>query len=260
MHYPGTPKCRPSPKEVPDVNDTSIVICPNCGSAVPTGGFCGACGAPFAPRPTVLKAPAAAQSGPPAWPGANGNQLPEAPQIAAPQLPFTSPQIPYQGGPASTSPYPSPRPVLPVQPSPRPPIARKSLISAVAVIVALGVGGFLVFGSGEHHTIPGSLSLSASATDSLSPGESCSGDNGYSDIEGGTEVVLTNQSGTTLATASLETGTFDGEACVFDFTLHNVPKAKFYRIAAGNSIRGGPEYSYAEMQANHWSFDLTLGD
>jgi hypothetical protein len=142
----------------------------------------------------------------------------------------------------------------------RTPIARKSLISAVAVVVALGVGGYLTLGSGEHHTVPGSLSLYDTGSDSLSPGEGCTGENGYDDITGGTEVVLTNESGTTLATATLETGTYDGAACVFDFTLHNVPKAKFYRVSAGNSVRGGPEYSYADMKDAHWSLSLTLGN
>ena len=128
------------------------------------------------------------------------------------------------------------------------------------MVCALGLGSFLIFGGGEHHTITGDLSLSATSDTSLSTGDSCSGDGGYSDISDGTEVVVTNESGTTLGTATLGPGTYDGTACVFDFTFHNVGKARFYRVHAGNSNRGGPEYSYSDMGADHWSVHLTLGD
>lgn len=118
----------------------------------------------------------------------------------------------------------------------------------------------MVFNGNESHTITGDLSLTdSSAFANLSPGDSCQGSGGYSDIAQGTEVIVEDESGKTLATSQFGDGTYDGSVCVFDFTFSGVPKAAFYRVhQSGN--RGVLQYSYNDMVTNHWSVHLTLGN
>jgi len=121
----------------------------------------------------------------------------------------------------------------------------------------LAVAVYLVFGvANEAHTMRGDLALSASNT--LSPGDGCSGEGGYDDIHNGTQVVLEDESGKTLATGSFGPGTFEGEACVFTFSFQDVPKAAYYRVHSGS--RGVLQYSYQEMVNANWSVHLSLGD
>ena len=126
-------------------------------------------------------------------------------------------------------------------------------------MLALAAAGYVALGKAEHHDLNGQLSLYDTDFYGKTAGSSCSGYGGYNDIGSGTQVVVTDESGTTVATDSLSSGTYDGTYCVFEFTVHDVPKAKYYRVRAGSDTRGGPQYSYQEMSRRHWSVDLTLG-
>lgn len=138
------------------------------------------------------------------------------------------------------------------------PTGKNRRVGVGAITVALLVGAaYVVFGiSSESHTVTGDLSLSAS--NNLSAGDSCTGDGGYSDIHEGTQVVVEDESGKTLATGAFGNGTFDGEDCVFSFSFHDVPKAAYYRIHGGN--RGVLQYSYDDMVKANWSVHLSLGN
>jgi hypothetical protein len=132
----------------------------------------------------------------------------------------------------------------------------------------------------ETHTITGTFKLQGSAladTEAADPntpnenfttdkdlglsGNGCQGTNGHDDVAAGLQVNVANESGTTIATGSLEQGEVVKDQfwnnCVFPFTVSNVPTAKFYRIEAGR--RGQVSYSYEQMQANSWRVSLSLG-
>lgn len=129
---------------------------------------------------------------------------------------------------------------------------------SIATVVVLLIAAFLVFGRGESHTVTGDLTL-YDLDISSDAGDSCSGEGGYDDIGQGSEVVVENEAGTTLATGELEDGTHDGLGCVFTFEVPDVGKAKFYRVMIGNESRGGLRFSHEQMSENDWSAHLTLG-
>lgn len=86
---------------------------------------------------------------------------------------------------------------------------------------------------------------------------------GYSDIETGMQVVVRNEAGTVLGTARTVGGEVGGvysrqeKACVWTFTIDEVPTAQFYSIELGR--RSGPTYSIDEMDASGWTIDLVIG-
>jgi len=130
-------------------------------------------------------------------------------------------------------------------------------IAAITVVLLAGAA-FLIFGAGgEKHTVTGSMSLTTS--NDLSTGSSCEGTGGYSDVTSGTQVIIEDDSGKTLATSQYGSGAFDGTSCVFEFTFNDVAKSAFYRVHSGSN-RGVVQYSYQQMVDNNWSVHLTLGD
>ena len=159
------------------------------------------------------------------------------------------------GAPAQApiSAWESPAPIPHETTSPR---NRTAAIAAITVVLLAG-GAYLVLGvGGEKHTVTGDMNLTAN--NNLSTGASCTGTGGYSDIAPGTQIVIEDDSGKTLATSSFGPGTYDGQACVFDFTFDNVTKSAFYRVHQ-NGNRGVLQYSYQNMVDNDWSVHLTLG-
>ena len=132
----------------------------------------------------------------------------------------------------------------------------------VVVVASLAVGGWIVSGAGGmKHTVTGTLALSDSASFSgLSTGDSCYGEGGYDDMHSGAQVVVEDETGKTLGTGELGTGTYDGSSCDFAFSVAGVSKASFYRVSAGNSSRTGPQYSFADLSNRNWQVSLTLGD
>ena len=127
-------------------------------------------------------------------------------------------------------------------------------------MLALAAAGYAALGQGEKHEVTGQLSVyDSSAYSYKTTGSSCTGGGGYDDIASGTQVVISDEAGTTVATDVLQSGTYDGSSCVFDFTVHDVPKAKYYRVSAGRASRSGPQYSYDEISKQHWSVQLSLG-
>ena len=78
-------------------------------------------------------------------------------------------------------------------------------------------------------------------------GEACSGLGGYDDIDKGTDVVVKDAAGKTVALGSLKAGKgLDGE-CAFLFTVNDVPDGlKFYGVEI--SHRGTVQYTQAQMK------------
>lgn len=129
---------------------------------------------------------------------------------------------------------------------------------AAITVVLLAAAAFFVFGAaGERHTVTGSMSLTTASD--LTTGASCQGSGGYSDVTSGTQVIIEDDSGKTLATSEYGPGVFDGTSCVFEFTFNDVAKSAFYRVHSRTS-RGVVQFSYKEMVDNNWSVNLNLGD
>ncbi len=70
-----------------------------------------------------------------------------------------------------------------------------------------------------------------------SDGTSCSGTNGYDDMNAGGQVVIKDASGSVIATTSLSAGKANPQApdidCVFSFQV-TVPDTAFYQVSAGH--------------------------
>ncbi|GGW66959.1 hypothetical protein GCM10010340_51360 [Streptomyces griseoloalbus] len=91
----------------------------------------------------------------------------------------------------------------------------------------------------------------------LEPEELCSGTGGYSDIDFGTQVNVTDAAGTLVAVGSLGFGEKTELGCEFPFTVDDVtPGSKFYTVEV--SHRGGLTQTEDELRAGGLAF--TLGD
>lgn len=91
----------------------------------------------------------------------------------------------------------------------------------------------------------------------LDPEELCSGTGGYSDIDFGTQVNVTDAGGTLVAVGSLGLGHKTELGCEFPFTVDDVtPGSKFYTVEV--SHRSGLTQTEEELRAGGLAF--TLGD
>ncbi|MFI8347535.1 hypothetical protein [Streptomyces sp. NPDC085596] len=89
----------------------------------------------------------------------------------------------------------------------------------------------------------------------LEAGEVCSGTGGYSDIDLGTQVNVTDADGTLVATGSLGLGEKTEDGCVFSFTVDDItPGSKFYTVEV--SHRGGLTQTEAALRAGGLEFTL----
>jgi len=88
----------------------------------------------------------------------------------------------------------------------------------------------------HHRVIQGSMTLNSTvgqdSTDLSDPsatasvdGHTCADTDGYDDIESGLQVSVTNESGTVIGAGAFGDGNITGSACVFQFTINNVPPA-----------------------------------
>ena len=84
--------------------------------------------------------------------------------------------------------------------------------------------------------------------------EICTGSGGFDDIERGAQVVVSNGNGQTIGTTTLGYGELD-VGCRFVFTVE-VPRSDFYAFTIGQ--RGGPTFSFEELEQLDWEVPLTL--
>ncbi|MGW3667409.1 hypothetical protein [Streptomyces sp. NPDC005141] len=108
----------------------------------------------------------------------------------------------------------------------------------------------------EPFDTDGTITLTDVGAD-LEDGEPCSGTGGYSDIDFGAQVNVTDAAGTLVATSSLGLGEKTEAGCAFAFTVDEItPGSKFYTVEV--SHRGGLTQTEAELRAG--GLDFTLGD
>jgi hypothetical protein len=89
-------------------------------------------------------------------------------------------------------------------------------------------------------------------------GKPCgSGDFGpYAGFHSGTQMVIQDEAGSTLATSPLGDGTYNGVSCIFEFQFSEVPRAEFYGVRQLDGREGNLQYSYQELVASNWHFYL----
>jgi hypothetical protein len=86
--------------------------------------------------------------------------------------------------------------------------------------------------------------------------EYCTGEGGYSNIQGGANVTILDGSGTIIGVSTLDAGQGSSQACAFDFSAE-VKDADFYTVEVGG--RGRPTYSRENLEAQDWVVILSLG-
>ncbi|WP_166026330.1 hypothetical protein [Streptomyces chilikensis] len=89
----------------------------------------------------------------------------------------------------------------------------------------------------------------------LDAGEICSGTGGYSDIDFGTQVTVTDADGTLVAMGLLSLGEKTDAGCEFPFTVDDItPGSKFYTVEV--SHRGGLTQTEEDLRAGSLAFSL----
>jgi hypothetical protein len=156
------------------------------------------------------------------------------------------------------------------------------IVCSVAVLL-LGGCGFVSGGAKptptpETFTLKGAVTLSGDTKSyTWEPGEPCSGSGGYSDLRGGSDVVVKDREGTVIGKGSLGSGVgvavrqdcgapgehplcdpMGGRVCKLSFTVDGIPRSDFYVVEMGK--RGQFTYSFDEIQSQDWSVEYAIGD
>jgi hypothetical protein len=135
---------------------------------------------------------------------------------------------------------------------------RVALIMAVLLLLMAGaVTALVVSSQPSTFTVTGTFAITAPAG-TYNPATYCTGA-GYADVHTGTEVVLSDEAGKTLAVGQLVADASLGDAsrrgCAYTFTLTGVPAGiKIYGLTM--SHRGTVHYTEAQLRAGP---HLTLG-
>ena len=111
------------------------------------------------------------------------------------------------------------------------------------------------------HDLHGTLTLQSEDVASAyksPPGSRCSGAGGFSDLDIGAGVTVTDQAGRIVGTSSISSSSKgDPKTCTFTFDVPGVPNRSFYKVEV--SHRGGITYSYNQLQTAGWSIATTIG-
>lgn len=109
------------------------------------------------------------------------------------------------------------------------------------------------------HTLNGNFEV-IYGTASGSDGQSCLVPLGWGGEEAGDPVVVTNQSGTTIGTGTLEDGTLTGSGvelgCGFPFTVSGLPTATFYTVTVDNI--GSNPLNLSTVEGDNWNVSLSI--
>ncbi|MEV4788561.1 hypothetical protein AB0K53_24455 [Streptomyces tuirus] len=125
-----------------------------------------------------------------------------------------------------------------------------------AVVGACWAGVTLTNASEGTFSTDGTLTVSGIGA-GLASGDLCTGTDGYSDIDFGAQVSVTDAAGTLVAKGSLGLGEKTELGCEFPFTVDDItPGSKFYTVEV--SHRGGLTQTEDELRAGGLAF--TLGD
>lgn len=81
---------------------------------------------------------------------------------------------------------------------------------------------------------------------------------GYSDIQGGGQVVVKDDSGRVIGTGQLQAGQRVDSICWFLFAVTNLPDRNFYTVFLGS--REGGTYGRQELVAAGWKVKIRISD
>lgn len=129
------------------------------------------------------------------------------------------------------------------------------LMAAGLLLAGCGSASSAASAKPSGHTLTGGLTLN----DEDTAQNICTGTGGYSDIASGASVTVENQSGTIIGTGTLGPGRVGpGFAnCVYTFVVPGLPDESFYQVEVTH--RGFVSYSRADIVANKWIVEMTLG-
>jgi hypothetical protein len=126
-------------------------------------------------------------------------------------------------------------------------------VGLVLLVIAGGVAWYV--STAGTTTVTGGLTL----VDAETASSGCNGQGGYSDIDGGAQVILTDEGGKILGSGSLSSGTPTGStACVYGFSISDIPTDR-EQYAIEVSRRGKVVNSRDELIKSGWKFQLSLG-
>ncbi len=133
----------------------------------------------------------------------------------------------------------------------------------ITVAIAASIWIFIPHGQNAVYQ-PGTFQVYGSLvliddTAAWTSGTECAGQNGYDDIAAGTQVVITDRSGDTVAFDELRPGSaenYSGLACVFEFEVPRVPR-ELDTYGVEISHRGRLMFKEADL---HAGLELSLGD
>lgn len=110
--------------------------------------------------------------------------------------------------------------------------------------------------SASTHSVNGDLTILGAHNDRV--GGCQMQESGYSDISKGTQVTVTNESGTIIGSTSLGEGSSSprGDGCLWPFTVPDVKNASFYTITV--SHRGPLTFSEAQMETMGFTVHASL--
>jgi hypothetical protein len=138
----------------------------------------------------------------------------------------------------------------------------KALAKAGLILGFFGlVFAIALFGPASTQTLSGSIKVTDTDENNSSVfvyDGFCITLRGYSDIGGGTDVIVKDGAGKVIALTQLLRGTPVGlYSCRFDFEV-KLPSSEFYSFSIGD--RDEITYSKAELVDRSWRLDLTLGN
>lgn len=194
--------------------------------------FCETCGSPEANVSTIGPMPSTPQM---------------APRVVPPLL--TTTENVYSASPQLTP------PLISGNSSIYPSSGNRNKVTAIAASIAAVVIALAVIFVNANKVTYTSVSVSMSIYD-----ENCWNLSwGYFDIPSGQVVISVDGKPTAYANYSA-LGTNTGLACKFETTFYNVPtNGEYYAVYMSSGRRGTITKSKAEMEADGWAFDLSLG-
>jgi hypothetical protein len=122
-------------------------------------------------------------------------------------------------------------------------------------VLMLGLGAC---GGGAHKPAPTTIPTTAEVhtlTGTLDVYDPFSG--GYSDIDTGGQVAVTNAAGTLIGTGTIDSVNLGSNVATYHFTVPNLPRSDWCRVNIGH--RNPMSCTYGELEGQGWNIGLTLG-
>ncbi|WP_434315822.1 hypothetical protein [Leifsonia sp. P73] len=145
---------------------------------------------------------------------------------------------------------------------------KKPALGAVVLAAALSLTACSGGSPAAAHSLSaaGTVSVPVAIVFSQTDGsvdEPCTAGDGYTDINSGAQVVITDASGKTIGVGTLGDGTHDAtpdsttaDRCLFPFAVKGLPAgSKFYGVHVGNQNRGVLQFRSSELK----NIQLTIG-